>query len=272
MLPGGAPLFHQGEPADAVYLVTSGCLGVFRHDDEDAVEGGPALIAEITPGNIVGEMSLLSHGKRTRSVAALRDSEVWRLAAGELRQSHGASSRGAAGADAQHRGAQCHGAGQAPPPAAHLRAAAGRSRRAVVALRGPARARAGADRRRGADARLRIRWTRIPSGSRAASSTIPSCSIAPIPRSRRGPSFACARPTAWSCCTTPILTSRPGCRSRSRRRSPARCSIAAASWCCCTKATIRGPARPPASSPAGCTASITMCGSTCRRTSIAWRG
>ena len=80
VLPGGAPLFHQGEPADAVYLVTSGCLGVFRHDDDDAVEGGPALLAEITPGNIVGEMSLLSHGKRTRSVAALRDSEVWRLA------------------------------------------------------------------------------------------------------------------------------------------------------------------------------------------------
>src|SRR5262249_12404999 len=53
VLPGGTPLFHQGEPADAVYLVTSGCLGVFRHDDDDAVEGGPALIAEITPGHIV---------------------------------------------------------------------------------------------------------------------------------------------------------------------------------------------------------------------------
>src|SRR5690349_11619209 len=80
VLPGGAPLFHQGEPADAVYVVASGCLGVFRHDDDDVTEGGPALLAEITPGNIVGEMSLLSHGKRTRSVAALRDSEVWRLA------------------------------------------------------------------------------------------------------------------------------------------------------------------------------------------------
>lgn len=78
-LPGGTPLFHQGEPADAVYVLASGCLGVFRHDEEDAAEGGPALIAEITPGSIVGEMSLLSHTKRTRSVAALRDSEVWRL-------------------------------------------------------------------------------------------------------------------------------------------------------------------------------------------------
>jgi NTE family protein len=78
VLPGGTPLFRQGEPADAVYVVASGCLGVFRHEEEDGTEE-PALIAEITPGNIVGEMSLLSHTARTRSVAALRDSEVWRL-------------------------------------------------------------------------------------------------------------------------------------------------------------------------------------------------
>ena len=77
VLPGGAPLFRQGEAADAVYLVASGCLGVFRHEEEDVEE--PILIAEITPGNIVGEMSLLSESERTRSVAALRDSEVWRL-------------------------------------------------------------------------------------------------------------------------------------------------------------------------------------------------
>ena len=77
VLPGGAPLFRQGEAADAVYLVASGCLGVFRHEDDNVDE--PLLIAEITPGNIVGEMSLLSEGERTRSVAALRDSEVWRL-------------------------------------------------------------------------------------------------------------------------------------------------------------------------------------------------
>ena len=38
LLPGGAPLFRQGEPADAVYVVASGCLGVFRHEDEDSAE------------------------------------------------------------------------------------------------------------------------------------------------------------------------------------------------------------------------------------------
>jgi len=78
VLPGGTPLFRQGEPADAVYVIASGCLGVFRHDDGAGTEE-PDLIAELTPGNIVGEMSLLSHTRRTRSVAALRDSEVWRL-------------------------------------------------------------------------------------------------------------------------------------------------------------------------------------------------
>lgn len=79
VLPGGAPLFRQGEPADAVYVVASGCLGVFRHEEEGE-SAEPILIAEVPPGDLVGEMSLLSHGKRTRSVAALRDSEVWRLA------------------------------------------------------------------------------------------------------------------------------------------------------------------------------------------------
>ena len=79
VLPGGAPLFRQGEPADAVYVVASGCLGVFRHEEEDSPDE-PILMAEITPGNIVGEMSLLTHSQRSRSVAALRDSEVWRLA------------------------------------------------------------------------------------------------------------------------------------------------------------------------------------------------
>ncbi|MBV8189328.1 MAG: patatin-like phospholipase family protein [Alphaproteobacteria bacterium] len=78
VLPGGAPLFHPGELADAVYVLASGCLGVFRHDADDAADQ-PVLIAEVTPGNIVGEMSVLSQGKRMRSVAALRDSEVWRL-------------------------------------------------------------------------------------------------------------------------------------------------------------------------------------------------
>ena len=75
-LPGGACLFNRGDKADALYVVASGCLGVFRPAEDDDELG---LVAEITPGDIVGEMSLLSHRLRVRTVAALRDSEVWRL-------------------------------------------------------------------------------------------------------------------------------------------------------------------------------------------------
>lgn len=75
-LPGGAPLFREGDAADALYVVASGCLGVFR-SDPDSPE--PVLIADIPAGDIAGEMSLLAHSNRTRTVAALRDSEVWRL-------------------------------------------------------------------------------------------------------------------------------------------------------------------------------------------------
>ncbi len=79
-LPGGASLFREGDPADALYLVASGCLGVFRHGEREGDElGEPVLIADIPAGDIVGEIALLAHGPRTRTVAALRDSEVWRL-------------------------------------------------------------------------------------------------------------------------------------------------------------------------------------------------
>ena len=76
LLPGGACLFRQGDPSNALYIVASGCLGVFRSAGDNQE---PGLMAEIPPGDIVGEMSLLSHRPRARTVAALRDSEVWRL-------------------------------------------------------------------------------------------------------------------------------------------------------------------------------------------------
>ena len=152
-LPGGAPSFRQGEPADAVYVVASGCLGVFRHDEDDVAEGGPALIAEITPGNIVGEMSLLSRSQRTRSVAALRDSEVWRLSqkSFDALTGHHPEVLPALMRNVAVRNAM--GAEQAPPSAAYIRAAAGRAGRAVGTLLGDARSRPRPDRRTGPGAR-----------------------------------------------------------------------------------------------------------------------
>jgi NTE family protein len=70
-LPGGRPLYKVGEPADALYLLKSGSLGVFS---------SPATLCHlIGAGESVGEIGLLGNAARTRSVRALRDCELLRL-------------------------------------------------------------------------------------------------------------------------------------------------------------------------------------------------
>jgi NTE family protein len=75
-LPGGRPLFKPGEPADALYLLRSGSLGVF---DDGQPEDAAALLQLIAAGECVGAVSLLGGESRTRTVRALRDSELLRL-------------------------------------------------------------------------------------------------------------------------------------------------------------------------------------------------
>jgi NTE family protein len=70
-LPGGRPLFKAGEPADALYLLKTGSLGVF--------EGPTDLLELIAPGDSTGEISLISGEVRRRTVRALRDSDLLRL-------------------------------------------------------------------------------------------------------------------------------------------------------------------------------------------------
>ncbi|MGQ0383463.1 MAG: patatin-like phospholipase family protein [Gammaproteobacteria bacterium] len=73
-LPGGRLLFEAGAPADAVYFVVSGCLGVFTPAGE--------LIGRIAAGEAVGELGLIVSRPRTATVRALRDSELAVLSAG----------------------------------------------------------------------------------------------------------------------------------------------------------------------------------------------
>lgn len=75
MLRGGEALFHHGDPADALYLVLSGSLGVYV----PAERGGFRLIAVIEPGETVGEMAVISGERRSATVKAIRDSELLRL-------------------------------------------------------------------------------------------------------------------------------------------------------------------------------------------------
>jgi NTE family protein len=71
---GGQPLFLQGEPGDAAYLVLSGRLRVER-----ARDGRVEMIREMGRGELVGELALLTGATRSASVRAVRDTELGRL-------------------------------------------------------------------------------------------------------------------------------------------------------------------------------------------------
>lgn len=74
-LPGGSALFEAGDPAEALFFVVSGSLGVFR-----PLPGGKSeFIAHLRPGEPVGEMSLIAGEPHTSSVFALRDTELLRV-------------------------------------------------------------------------------------------------------------------------------------------------------------------------------------------------
>jgi len=71
-LTGGEPLFVEGDPADTLYLLRAGRLGVFRHEEGQP----PQFIGVIRPGEPAGEMAMLAGSPHTASVVALRDSEI----------------------------------------------------------------------------------------------------------------------------------------------------------------------------------------------------
>jgi CRP/FNR family cyclic AMP-dependent transcriptional regulator len=67
-LPSGSLVIRSGEPVDALYIVTDGALEV-------ALPNGTRL-AELGPGDILGEMSLIEKRPPTASVRALQECRV----------------------------------------------------------------------------------------------------------------------------------------------------------------------------------------------------
>ena len=74
-LPGGRKLFRQGDPANSLYLVTSGCLSVVMR----RADGREAKVAQVHAGETVGEMALISGEPRSATVVAMRDSSLLRI-------------------------------------------------------------------------------------------------------------------------------------------------------------------------------------------------
>jgi NTE family protein len=74
-LPGGTLLQRDGENSRALFLVVTGCLGVFVEDEH----GGKRLVAHVPAGETVGEMSLISDEPHSAQLVALRDTELLRV-------------------------------------------------------------------------------------------------------------------------------------------------------------------------------------------------
>src|SRR5580692_3824164 len=71
-LESGAVLVRRGDPADDIFIVVSGRFCVY-------VGTNPEPVAEISSGELIGEIGFFARERRTATVTAARDSEVIKL-------------------------------------------------------------------------------------------------------------------------------------------------------------------------------------------------
>jgi CRP-like cAMP-binding protein len=68
----GEVIFHEGDPADALHVVTAGAVKIVLSSDE----GDEAIIATLHAGDFFGELSLLDGAPRSATAVALEPTET----------------------------------------------------------------------------------------------------------------------------------------------------------------------------------------------------
>ncbi|TMC06025.1 MAG: cyclic nucleotide-binding domain-containing protein [Chloroflexi bacterium] len=68
----GAVIMRQGEASDALHVITRGRVRVERGQAGET----PLILAELGPGDVIGEMGLLDNARRSATVTALEDTET----------------------------------------------------------------------------------------------------------------------------------------------------------------------------------------------------
>jgi MFS family permease len=74
--PQGGPIVSEGDPADALYVLTSGSVEVSSRGESG---GAQEVIRTMGPGSYFGEIGLLGRIPRTATVTALEDCEMLRI-------------------------------------------------------------------------------------------------------------------------------------------------------------------------------------------------
>jgi CRP-like cAMP-binding protein len=72
----GSELMRQGDISDAMYVILAGRVRVERTVPQMPE---PVVLAELGPGQVVGEMGLLDHEPRSATVTAIEDTEAVEL-------------------------------------------------------------------------------------------------------------------------------------------------------------------------------------------------
>ena len=73
--PGGEALFREGEESDSFYVIVRGRLRTLLTDES----GESVVVRELSRGDAVGELGLLTGAPRSATVVAVRDTELARL-------------------------------------------------------------------------------------------------------------------------------------------------------------------------------------------------
>lgn len=70
---------REGEPGDALFIVTEGFVEVLLNHDPDRPDGEKRVVVNLGSGQVIGEMSLLDQGPRSATVRALSNPTVLQM-------------------------------------------------------------------------------------------------------------------------------------------------------------------------------------------------
>lgn len=68
-------LFNKGDEGDSLFVINSGRVKVFTHDQQ----GNEVVLNQVGPGEMIGEMALLDYEPRSAGIVALEETSIMEL-------------------------------------------------------------------------------------------------------------------------------------------------------------------------------------------------